>query len=332
LSDNGFTRGSLCAADEGVDLDRCILVAEVFEQALDTEDKGFVGCYVLAHSLELDEVERAMRFFAAQPSLIVDVERLVADAGARFPALVVIRFSDETENYLSAMHEYDILRDLPDNDVLSRAGWDLFWAHDALAAGRDVPPAAPMPQFDYRGLRRKVMACRASTQEDREPWMTAERDVLRAITRDEPEGCEKLVAEADDLDAALTGGIEFGETFSVVIPTLIERQKMNGAFAEWIPAGGREVVVAHGLDAIQAARTLKVVSDDPDLFVAKARLASKKSRETLQKPIVVRDSGLNWMATDFSGRRAPQSYEVLKGRVNGQGDSAARLPQRAAGR
>lgn len=332
LSEVGFTRGMVCLADEGVDLEKAILVAEVFEQALDTGDRGFVGCYVIAHSLEVADAEGAMRFFATQPSLIVDAERLVADCGARFPALVVIRYSDETEQYLSAMLEYDILRDLPDDEVIRRSGWELYWAHEALATGRDVPVPDALPNFDYRGLRRKVMACRAMTQEDRDPWMRMERDVLRALTRDEPEGCEKMVAEADDFDAALAGAVDFGDTFSVVIPTLIERSRMDGAFIDWYPSGGREIVVAHGLDAVQAARVLKVVSDDPETFVAKGKLVSKKARETLQRPIAIRDSSLNWMATDFSGRRAAQAYEILRQRVGGQDAAATRVPQRAAGR
>lgn len=332
LSEVGFTRGMVCVADEGVDLGRAIVVAEVFEQALDTGDKGLVGCYVVAHSLEVAEAESAMRFFSSQPALIVDAERLVEDAGARFPALVVIRYSDETEAFLSAMLEYDILRDLPDDDVIRPSGWDLCWALQALNEGRELPAADPLPAFDYRGLRRKVMACRAATYEDRDPWMEMEREVLRRLTRDEPEGCEKMLAEVHDLDAALSGSVDFGDTFSVVIPTLIERARQNGPIMEWVASGGREIVVAHGLDAIQAARALKVVRDDPDTFVAKSKLVSRKARETLQSAIVVRDVDLNWMATDFSGRRAAQAYEILRSRVAGLDPAATPVPERATGR
>jgi hypothetical protein len=78
------------------------------------------------------------------------------------------------------------------------------------------------------------------------------------------------------------------------------------------------------LNALQAARALKVVSDDPGAFVSKANLLQGKAeRESLCAPALVPDTGLNWMSTDFSGRRDAAGYAKLQARINGAGADAA---------
>lgn len=310
-------RGSVCLADEGINLEKAAVVAEVYSRATKPSDEGFVACYFIAHDLDPEDAMKAMNFFVAQPSLIVDVNRLVADAGAEFPALVTIRYTDETRDLLATVHEYGALRELPDDEVVSREGWSLFWACEALARGEAVPEAAPLLPYDYRDLRRKIYALRAGTYDDRDPWMVEERDRLRNLIAGGPEGGEKFAAQLEDLEAALSGRIEVGETYSVVIPTSVERQRMEGAISVWVPQAGHEIVVAHGLDAIQAARVFRMVSEAPEEYVAKVQLLSgRRGRETLGRPMVVRDTALNWISTDFTGRRSGQGFEKLREGLN----------------
>src|SRR3546814_15282571 len=64
--------------------------------------------------------------------------------------------------------------------------------------------------------------------------------------------------------------------------------------SNWIPQTGREIVVAHGLDPLQAARALKAVSDAPDQFVSKSELHSGLDvREIICTPLAVPDKALN---------------------------------------
>lgn len=334
MAQGSFTRGIICLAEEGVDLDKSVVVAEVYSKSLRPEDEGFVACYFLAHGLEPADAEKAMNFFAAQPGLLVDADRLVDDAGAEFPALVTIRYTDDTSDLLSTLHEFGILRELPDDEVILRQGWDLFWALDAISRGDEVPLADPLPPFDYRALRRKVFALRNGVQEDRSPWLTEEYKRLRRLTEGSPEGCERFVALADDMEAALSGNVDIDEAYSVVIPTTVERMKAVGAISDWVPQAGREIVVAHGLDAYQAARVLHLVKEEPETFVAMGQLLhGRDGRERLNTPIVVPDKGLNWISSDFSGRRSQAGYDILRQRLNefGQGHDV-QSPQRSAGR
>lgn len=304
----------VCTVDGMVDLDRSVVVAEVYSRAVRPEDEGLIACYFLLHSMGAEEAERAMNFFAEQPGLLVDTAALVDDAGAEFPALVVIRWTDETRNLLATVHQFGILRELPSDDVIHRDGFDLFMSVDAMEQGRDLPEADPLPPYDYRSLRRKVYALRATIMDDRDPWLRRECAQLRKITEGEPEGCEALVARADDMEKALRGEVEVGNGFSVVLPTTIHRQKPSGAIMDWVPQAGREIVIAHGLDYLQAARALAAVRAEPEAYVSKAQLLhGNGGRETLGRAFVIRDSGLNWISTDLQGRRNSQGYERLKG-------------------
>src|SRR3546814_8345653 len=93
--------------------------------------------------------------------------------------------------------------------------------------------------------------------------------------------------------AALNGDVDVGDRFSIVIPTKVERNEQSGAIPNWIPQTGREIVVAHGLDPLQAARALKAVSDAPDQFVSKSELHSGLDvREIICTPLAVPDKAL----------------------------------------
>lgn len=321
LSDQNWRLGTICEVEHGVNPDRAAIVAEVHSKAVHSDDGGLVGCYFLVHDLDPADAERAMLFFSSQESLLVDVSRLVEDAGAEFPALVTIRYSNEIPGYMATALQWEFLRNLPGDDVISRDGWDIFCALDALAHGQDVEPAEDLPPFDYRELRRKVMANRAAAEADRTPWLAEEHSTLRELTKNNPEGAEGFVAWADDIEAALKFEVEVGDRFSVIIPTKIERNDQKGAIPNWIPQTGREIVVAHGLDPIQAARALKTVSADPAQFVSKSELHSTiDTREIICAPMVVPDKNLNWISTDFSGRRDQLGYEKLQSAVNRRSD------------
>ena len=303
----------VCTVNGTIDLDRSVVIAEVYSRALRAEDEGLIATYFLLHSMEADEAERAMNFFAEQPGLLIDSGALVDDAGAEFPALVLIRWTDETQQLLATVHQYGILRELPSEGVIREDGFDLFMAYEAIGAGRDVPEAKPLPPYDYRRLRQKVYTLRASIAEDRDPWLDQETRNLRLVTKDHPEGCEALVARAEDMEAALSGRIEIGDGFSIVIPTVIERPIASGAVMDWIPQAGREIVIAHGLDGVQAAKAIAAVRADPESFVSKAQLlGGAKGRERLGPAFVVRDNGLNWIVTDLQGRRSTAGYEKLR--------------------
>lgn len=325
--------GAICLSGEGIDLDACCLVAEVYGSAFSQGEENIEGSYFLVHGLSEERAERAMEFFASQPSLIVDVNRVVDDSAARLPVRVVIRYTDQAKDYLATVYEFGALRELPDDEVVSREGWDLFLTHDAIASGAAVAEAQPLPSFDYRGLRRKVIANRAATEEDRNPWLKGELDRLRELTKDEPEGFETLAARAEDIEEVLSGRVRVERAFSVLIPTLAERQVQKGAISDWVRAAGREIVVAHGLDAVQAARVLRLVREEPEAYVAKDRLLKGAGRETLLPAVVVADSSLNWITTDFSGRRHGPGYERLRQRLNeDHGHQAAQAAERGAGR
>jgi hypothetical protein len=315
--------GEVCTPDKGIDLEACCLVAEVYGSAVSADKEDIVGSYFLVHGLDEAVAGRAMEFFAAQPSLIVDVARAVDDSEAPLPARVVIRYTDQARDYLATVFDYGVLRELPDDLFVKSQGWDLFAACYAIEQGMSPPEARPLPAFDYRSLRRKVYANRAGTEEDRNPWLQGELDRLRDLTKDEPEGFEVMAARADDISSVLKGVVVVGDGFSVVIPTIAERKIQKGAIPDWVRSAGREIVVAHGLDAVQAARVLAIVREDPDHFVSKERLLHGNARESLMPPVVIADATLSWITTDFSGRRAVGGYERLSSRLNSVGSSPA---------
>src|SRR3546814_20213090 len=111
--------------------------------------------------------------------------------------------------------EWDFLRMLPDEDVISRDGWDIFCAYDAIQNGKDVDEADDLPPFDYRALRRKIFANRALADEDQNPWPADEHATLRSLTKNNPEGTESFIATADDRDDALHGYVAVGERISI---------------------------------------------------------------------------------------------------------------------
>src|SRR3546814_8530339 len=73
---------------------RSALVAEIYSKAVSPDDGGLVACYFLVQDLDPADAERAMLFFSSQASLLIDTTKLVEDAGAEFPALVTIRYSN----------------------------------------------------------------------------------------------------------------------------------------------------------------------------------------------------------------------------------------------
>lgn len=313
MTDNSWRFGHICLADEGVNLDHSILMAEVHSKALRPDDGGYIACYVLVDQLEPGQAERAMQFFSSQASLLVDVSALAQDCGADFPALVTIRYSDEARKHIASACEFETLRELPNDSVISRDGWDLFCAQDAIERGLNVPLVAAIPPYDYRALRRKVYVNRASVKEDRSPWLVEELAQLRELTAHSPEGSEALVAMADDMEAAMNGSVEVGHSFSIIIPTKVERGEYDGAVYGWTQQTGREIVVAHGLDATQAAHALASVRAAPEKFVSAADLlSSKDARETILPAFAIPDTGLNWISTDFTGRRNHTAYEQMR--------------------
>jgi hypothetical protein len=313
LSEQNWNLGSICGVDEEVNLEKSALIAEVYTKATHPDDGGFIACYFLVHDLEREDAERAMLFFSSQASLLVDVARLTEDAGAESPALVTIRYTPSVPEYLAAAVQWDFLRTLPDEHVVSREGWQLFCVNDALGRGMTLEEACELPPFDYRALRRKVYANRAVIEDDRNPWLKQELDAIKEVTKNSPEGSETFVALAEDMEAALNSEVQVGDRYSIIIPTKIQRNIQKGAVPDWIAQTGREIVVAHGLDALQAARALKIVSDDPDKFVSKSELLSGvDAREVTFPPLAIPDRKLNWISTDFSGRRNHQGYEHLR--------------------
>src|SRR3546814_20028582 len=115
---------------------RSALVAEIYSKAVSPDDGGLVACYFLVQDLDPADAERAMLFFSSQASLLIDTTKLVEDAGAEFPALVTIRYSNSIPAYMATALEWDFLRMLPDEDVISRDGWDIFCAYVALQKER----------------------------------------------------------------------------------------------------------------------------------------------------------------------------------------------------
>src|SRR3546814_2152341 len=73
---------------------RSALVAEIYSKAVSPDDGGLVARYFLVQDLDPADAERAMLFFSSQASLLIDTTKLVEDAGAEFPALVTIRYSN----------------------------------------------------------------------------------------------------------------------------------------------------------------------------------------------------------------------------------------------
>jgi hypothetical protein len=317
LSDQSWRLGRICGVEDTINPDKAALVAEIYSKAISPDDGGLVACYFLAQDLDQEDAERAMLFFSAQASLLIDTSKLVEDAGAEFPALVTIRYSDSIPAYMATALQWDFLRMLPDEEVISQDGWEIFCAYDAIAQGKDVGPADELPPFDYRALRRKIFANRASAEDDRNPWLAQEHETLRNLTKNNPEGSESFIATADDMEAALNGEVDVGDRFSIIIPTKVERNEQTGAIPNWIPQTGREIVVAHDLNPLQAARALKVVTDAPDQFVSKSELQSGVDvREIVCTPMAVPDKALNWISTDFSGRRDQLGYDRLQSALN----------------
>src|SRR3546814_8442998 len=93
---------------------RSALVAEIYSKAVSPDDGGLVACYFLVQDLDPADAERAMLFFSSQASLLIDTTKLVEDAGAEFPALVTIRYSNSLPAYMATALEWDFLRMLPD--------------------------------------------------------------------------------------------------------------------------------------------------------------------------------------------------------------------------
>lgn len=318
VTELSFVRGQPCAV--GVDFNDATagVVAEIYSGSVHANPNALAGAFVLVHDLEPADAEKAMNFFASEPSLLIDAERLVEECGAALPALVTIRSTDLLEVYMSTMYQSGFLMTLPDDDVVNHAGWELFWAYEGIVGGADIPEAPALGDYDARKLRRKVLALRASVQEDRDPWLEAEFDQLRALVASQPDGAEAMIARAEDMEAAIKGDVTLDNTFSIVIPTTIERRVMIGAIHDWRPQPGKEIVVAHGLDALQAARALKLVQDDPAAFVSENKLLKGDGREIVRAPYVKADRRLNWMSTDFSGRRSPAGYLRLQASLNAQ--------------
>lgn len=316
LPETTWNAGRVLGPNEVVNLATSILIAEVFSKAVRPDDGDLVGCFVLAHEMDAEVAESAMHFFHEQPALIVDAAMLAAASGAELPASVVIRWTDETQEWLATFADREILKAVP-NGAIRECGWELFCAVEGLKRGAEIEHTAPLPEYDYRRLRRKIFALRAFNVEDRTPWLEEEYARLKELTRGQPEGCEAFIALAEDMRVALDGGVTVADGFSVVIPTKVERGRYDGALFVWERQTGREIVVAHGLDAAQAALTLSVVQADPEAFVSReALLSGAGERETLGAPFVVPDAGLSWITTDFSGRRNAQAYEALRARIN----------------
>jgi hypothetical protein len=316
-----------------LDLEASVLVAEVYSRATSAEDGILTAAYIIGDGFTAAEAEKAMNFFAHQPDLIVDSSALVDDAGADFPALVVIRWTDETPSLLMTYNNYGILREIPSNEAVRHDGLDLWFMVDALASGGEVPEAAPLPPYNARELRQKIYAIRASIEEDREPWLRDEVALLRTITDGNPEGCETLVARADDMEAALEGRIDVGQKFSVILSTRIERAVQTGAITDWVAALGKEVVIAHGLDALQAARVHALVKEEPEAYISKGQLVSDKTmRERVRDVFVIRDSAMSWIATDLHGRRNSAAYQRLIQKLSHHDHDQAVVTRQAQGR
>lgn len=318
MSGTNWRKGRILTSEDTPDISTSAVLAEVYSQALSSDDGGLVGGYVLVDNLDFETAEKAMYFFCSQVGLLLDKSRLVEDCRAEYPALVVIRCTDDLTGYLATANQYGFLQMLPDSQIVCSQGWDLFCAREAMKNGEKIDDAAELAPFDYRTLRRKVYANRALTQDDRFPWFVDELDVLKDLTSKQPDGSETFVAMSEDMEAALKGDVDFDGSFAIVIPTKVERRVMEGPISEWLPQVGREVVVAHGLDAIQAARALALVEDSPETFVNMSALVSgPNGRETLCAPIVVADTGLSWIGSDLTARRNAVAYERLRMGLNG---------------
>ncbi|AXK44100.1 hypothetical protein [Erythrobacter aureus] len=317
MSEKNWRRGRIVGPEDTLDLKSCALVAEVHSRAVRADDGGHVASYILVDGLEEAFAEDAMNFFSSQVTLLVDSSRLVEHCKAEFPALVTIRMTDQYEGYVAQCFQFDFLQTIPGDDVISQDGWDAFCVRQAMLRGEDVEDADDLPEFDERSLRRKVYANRAQVKEDRSPWLVDEYNQLRELTDGKPEGSEALIELADDMEAALNGQVLVGDSFSVVIPTRIERAVQDGAMRHYIPQTGREIVVAHGLDAVQAGKVLRLVEQDKSRFVDASQLmAGSNSKETLHPAFIVPDSGLNWISTDFNGRRSAEGYKHLQAELN----------------
>ena len=311
------TEAEVCNRGEEVDLDRCVLVAEVYGRTVIPDPDSLSACYFLMHKMDPQEAEEAMAFFAEQPSLIVDSKALADHSKAELPALVAIRWSDDTARFMSSVTYYNIYKEIPNNAVIRKDGFDLFQAIRAVSRGEDLPPCEPLPDYDYRSLRRMVYGLRCAVMDDKDPWFKKELEGLMEVTKGNPEGCETLLARAEDMEAAMRGEVDIGEGFSVVIPTQIERPKAAGAIIDWVSQGGREVVIGFNLSALQAAHLFKAVHDNPEAFVTKEHLLAKDGRETLGRPFVCRDTNVKWMVTDITGRRNGAAYARLQKEMGG---------------
>ena len=311
------TEAEICEKGEDLDLDRCVLVAEVYGRTVIPDQDSLMSCYFLMHRMEAEEAESSMAFFAEQPSLIVDSKALADHSGAELPALVAIRWSDDTARFYNSVTYYNMYKEIPNNAVIRKDGFDLFQAIQAVSRGEDLPPCEPLPEYRYRELRRMVYALRCAVMDDKDPWFKKELQGLKEVTEGNPEGSETLLARAEDMEAAMRGEVQIGEGFSVVIPTQIERPKAAGAIMDWISQGGREVVIGFNLNALQAAHLFKAVHEDPESFVSKDHLLSKDGRETLGKPFVCRDSNIKWMVTDITGRRNATAYAKVQKKMGG---------------
>ena len=328
-------RGQLCIPHEDIALDRASVIAEVYGQTIRAEDENLVACYFLAHDLTPDDAMLAMNFFSENSSLLVDAQTLVDDCGAAAPSTVVIRCSEFTGDLLGWSFKEGVLFELPDN-AINKSGWELFWHQQSLMAQNEIDDMEEFPKFDSRSLRRKVYAIRASIEDDRSPWLQKEMDALKDLTAGEPDGCERFVAMVEDMKYAMDNGYDFENLYSVVIPTSIQRPRAMGALTDWVHQVGREIVVAHGLDAVQVAHCFELVKRDPSRFVDAGQLLSgNKGRENILDPMILPDSRLNWMTTDFEGRRNAREYEKMRSTLNASlhpQQPAVEMPLDSAGR
>lgn len=117
--------GMLLGYDEAVDLDASTLVAEIHDPVSDPDEAGLIAAFIVAHGMTAHAAEAAMMFFHDRPELIVDCERIREICGVE-DAVVRIRWTDRTADYLSTVFEYEVLRENPEKSLFSRTSWETF--------------------------------------------------------------------------------------------------------------------------------------------------------------------------------------------------------------
>ena len=117
--------GMLLGNGEAVDLDSCLLVAEVNSHETGYPGQGLVGVFVIAHGMTPEAAEAAMMFFDPSPDLIVDCERIREICGCD-SAKVMIRWTNQAAEYLATVYEYQVLFEDPVNTLFCGSSWDTF--------------------------------------------------------------------------------------------------------------------------------------------------------------------------------------------------------------